>query len=336
MVAFMGGYLVVMRKELDPKRAWPLLPLAVIVVWFANVGRLATLTWIGARISPEWAAGAFHSKAGWLLFCTIALSMVWLTQRVAGRERSPETPASQPAADVNPQQAPEKPASTADFDATDLPPDTALPQATTYYLAPLVATTAVALVTGVFFEPLDRLYGLRALVALGVLSAIGYRFRGLAAGMNVYSLGLGLLTFGLWWWFSVEPSDEAVTRFASQFADLAPLERNAWVVMRVVGSVLTVPICEELAFRGFLMRRVAARQFVALRYQDVSWLAIGVSSALFAVLHGSWLAGAIAGLLYAGLMRWRGKLAEVTVAHMVTNLCVAIQGLAGSDVPYWN
>jgi CAAX prenyl protease-like protein len=99
--------------------------------------------------------------------------------------------------------------------------------------------------------------------------------------------------------------------------------------------VLTVPICEELAFRGFLLRRLSARRFAALDYRAVRWWALVLSSVLFGALHGSWFAGTIAGLLYAGLLRWRGRLAEATVAHMVTNFCLMFGTVALGRLPHW-
>jgi exosortase E/protease (VPEID-CTERM system) len=338
MVAFVGGYLVVMRKELEPRLAWPFLPLAVVVVWLANVGRLAALTWIGARVSRDWAAGAFHSKAGWLLFCAIALSMVWLVQRIAGRAGLPD--GASPSTLRVPQDAATSEGSPAargaPADSSDLAADTPLGRATTYYLAPLVATTGVALITGVFFEPLDRLYGLRVVATLVALVACGYRFRSLFEGVSRYSVGAGLLVFGLWVALRTEPAAETVNQFGEQLAALSPTERSAWLVLRVLGTTLTIPICEELAFRGFLLRRLAKKDFVALNYQRVPWWALAVSSLLFAVLHSSWLAGVVAGAVYGGLVRWRGRLAEATIAHMLTNLCLAVLALSTQSIPYWH
>lgn len=331
MVAFVGGYLVVMRKQLVPQRAWPLLPVALIVVWLANVVRLATLTWIGGRISGQWAAGAFHSKAGWLLFCGVGLSFVWLIQRVAARDPATDGPVSSAVA------GPRSTASSTplSLDATDVPPDAPLDKATSYYLAPLVAATATGLVTGVFFEPLDRLYGLRVIVALGTLYWCGYRFTALRTGFTWQGIGTGVLVFGLWSWLSTPPPEETLQLFADQLNALGPVEKSAWFTLRLLGGVLTVPISEELAFRGFLLRRLSARRFAALDYRAVRWWALVLSSVLFGALHGSWFAGTIAGLLYAGLLRWRGRLAEATVAHMVTNFCLMFGTVAVGRLPHW-
>ena len=59
-----------------------------------------------------------------------------------------------------------------------------------------------------------------------------------------------------------------------------------------------VPLTEELAFRGYLTRRLQAAGFRAVAIGRFSWLSWLVSSALFGVLHGQWLAGAVCGLVY--------------------------------------
>ena len=48
-----------------------------------------------------------------------------------------------------------------------------------------------------------------------------------------------------------------------------------WVAMRVFGSVLVVPVVEELAFRGYLLRRLIDADFEAVspkRFTVVSFV----------------------------------------------------------------
>src|SRR5262249_6002685 len=72
----------------------------------------------------------------------------------------------------------------------------------------------------------------------------------------------------------------------------------AWAAVRVFGSVVTVPIAEELAFRGFLSRRLIAADFWDVPEGRFTWSTWFVSSVLFGLLHGRWLGGTVAGLLY--------------------------------------
>ena len=60
-------------------------------------------------------------------------------------------------------------------------------------------------------------------------------------------------------------------------------------------------IAEELAFRGFLLRRLVAEDFEAVPSGRFTWPALLLSSVAFGALHGSrWIAGTLAGLLRLG------------------------------------
>jgi membrane protease YdiL (CAAX protease family) len=48
-----------------------------------------------------------------------------------------------------------------------------------------------------------------------------------------------------------------------------------------------------------------------------------MSSVLFGVLHGRWLAGTLAGIGYALTLRQRGQFVDAVVAHMTTNALIA-------------
>jgi CAAX prenyl protease-like protein len=87
----------------------------------------------------------------------------------------------------------------------------------------------------------------------------------------------------------------------------------------MVGSVVTVPLAEELAFRGYLTRRLIAADFEDVPLGRFTWLSLLVSLALFGALHGRWLAGTLAGMLYAIALYRRGELADAVVAHATTN-----------------
>ena len=108
-----------------------------------------------------------------------------------------------------------------------------------------------------------------------------------------------------------------------------------WVGVRVLGSVLTVPIAEELAFRGYVLPKLVAYNFATVRPGQYTWVACLVSSILFGVLHGRWLAGTLAGIGYALALRHRGQLADAVVAHMTTNALIATYVLSHQAWSLW-
>ncbi|MGH9677266.1 MAG: CAAX prenyl protease-related protein, partial [Candidatus Acidiferrum sp.] len=118
-------------------------------------------------------------------------------------------------------------------------------------------------------------------------------------------------------------------------ASIASTLRNAplgwaatWLLFRAVGAVVTVPLAEELTFRGFLTRRLISADFDAVPLGRFTWFSFIASSILFGVLHEQWLAGILTGMIYAGVVYRRGKLADAVIAHAATNCVVGLFSLA--------
>jgi CAAX prenyl protease-like protein len=109
-----------------------------------------------------------------------------------------------------------------------------------------------------------------------------------------------------------------------------------WLAFRVVGAVLTVPLAEELAFRGYLARRLMAADFQDVPLGRFSWSSFLLSSALFGALHGAWLAGTLVGMLYAAALARRGFLMDAILAHAATNGLLAAYVLVTRDWSLWS
>ena len=101
-----------------------------------------------------------------------------------------------------------------------------------------------------------------------------------------------------------------------------------WLAARAIGSVIIVPVAEELAFRGYLTRRLIAADFQAVPEGRFTWPSFLLSSLLFGLLHQRWLAGTVAGMAYALAYYRRGKLIDAIWAHAMTNLSITISVFA--------
>jgi CAAX prenyl protease-like protein len=101
-----------------------------------------------------------------------------------------------------------------------------------------------------------------------------------------------------------------------------------------LGSVLVVPLAEELAFRGFLLRRLIQAEFTEVAPAQASLLAMLASSLAFGLLHQNVLGGVAAGLCFA-LAQRRGGLGDAALAHAVANLGVAIFALGFGRWDLW-
>jgi CAAX prenyl protease-like protein len=163
-------------------------------------------------------------------------------------------------------------------------------------------------------------YALR--MALGVLTlALLWRAYGdlhwLAPGALVAcSAGLAL---GVLWLVSGWP-----------FPHEAPVPGTGggWLVVRAIGFSTVVPLVEELAFRGYLLRVLQNRRFEVVPYRSGPWWAVLISSVVFGALHERWLAATAAGALYALLQIRSGRLRDAILAHAATNATLAALALA--------
>jgi CAAX prenyl protease-like protein len=149
------------------------------------------------------------------------------------------------------------------------------------------------------------------------------------------ALALGGLVFLIW--IGLEPlAGSAHTGQPQPLAHASALVRITWLAVRILGAVITVPIAEELAFRGFLLRRLVSADFESVSWRTFAWVPFLISSIAFGLLHGDrWLAGTIAGMVYAFAMLRRGRIGEAAAAHAVTNALLAIFVLVTGNWQLW-
>jgi exosortase E/protease (VPEID-CTERM system) len=310
VVVFLSAYLVAFRQRFRFPHALLLLPFAIVAVWLFNVVRIVALILIGHAGYPEVALGGFHSKAGWLFFCAVSLGAVWLSQRLIWFARDSHAPIGR----VSNPSAP--------------------------FLLPLLAVVTTSLVSGLFVGDFNYLYPMRVVVGLLVLAWFSQDYidglRQRLGGRRIISwdaLGIGVAVYLLWIGIaSLSASYSPVPKPAALAELQAPLAA-VWIMGRVLGSVLVAPLVEELAFRGFLLRRVVASDFTKVSYEQWHWPAVLISSLAFAALHQQWLGGLVAGFSYAYAQKRRGLLSDAIVAHGVTNALIAAQVLLGD---YWS
>jgi CAAX prenyl protease-like protein len=194
----------------------------------------------------------------------------------------------------------------------------------------------VAMLTGAFSAGVDYLYPLRVLAVASVLWYCRSVYRPELVRPSAFAFLVGVLVFAFWvaldrWIPQPKPADSVGTSLSTMPFALA----GVWMVFRIVGSVVTVPIAEELAFRGYLMRFLGSN-FADAQRPVFAIIPFVVSSLLFGALHGRWLAGTLAGMCYAWAYYQRGRLADAIAAHAVTNLLLVAAAIATSDWSLWS
>lgn len=304
--AVLAAYLVLCRRSVRWPNVLLLFPIGTAVMWGANVLRIVALVLVGAWGWPGLAVGGFHSQAGWIALNAAGLGLVALARRSPFFERTAAGPV----------------------------PATTNPAAP--YLVPELAIVATSMVTGIFAAGFDALYPARigaALVALWAYRRSWGRPSPVAVGPAV---GVGVAVFALW--MALEPAAPGSAGGSALRSWLAGLPRGlawSWLALRVIGSVAVVPLAEELAFRGYLTRRLIAADFDRVPPGQFSWPSFLGSSLAFGLLHGRWLAGTLAGMAYALAYHRRRSLGEAVLAHATTNALIAAVVLATGDPSLW-
>jgi exosortase E/protease (VPEID-CTERM system) len=305
MLAFGVMWLLIFRRDFRFPHALLLLPLGMAAIWILNCVRLILLILIGVWGAPGIAMGGFHSQAGWIAFVTLAVSSAIVWQRVPWA-------LAHPAVRVR--------------DENHTAP----------YLLPFLAILGAGMIAQAFSDGLEWLYPLRVVAAVCVLWAYRRSYRELPWRPHWDALWLGTLVVLIWIGADFAWGTHLRAPMPTALAAAPRLWRTGWIVSRVLGAVLTVPIAEELAFRGFLLRRLVSADFVRVDFRVWTPLALVGSSAAFALMHGNrWPAALAAGLIYAWAMHRSGSLGTAVTAHATSNLLLAGVVLITGDWSYW-
>lgn len=124
-----------------------------------------------------------------------------------------------------------------------------------------------------------------------------------------------------------------------QYDPVGTVEANRiplYMVLRILVSVLLVPVVEELFWRGFLMRILIRTNFLSVPMGAWARDAFWITAVLFAIEHGAyWDVGLAAGIIYnAWIVRTR-SLADAILAHAVTNGLLAVYVIVLGQWQYW-
>ncbi len=111
----------------------------------------------------------------------------------------------------------------------------------------------------------------------------------------------------------------------------------AWsfVLVRVLGLVVLVPIAEELFWRGFLLRYFIDERWESLPLGTFTIKSCILVTLLFTLAHPEWLAAAIYCLLLNALLYRKKQLWPCIVAHSVSNLVLAIYVITTANWWLW-
>ncbi len=317
MLVVAAGWLFFARRELRWQRAVWLVPIALGAIWILNLIRIAALIAIGDAGHAELALNGFHSEAGWIFFNAVAIGFLMAAQNIAWLRKP-----SAIAVERNASSSGER----------------ALAEA---YLMPFLAITATSLVTRALSSGFEMLYPLRLVVGLIVLWHFRAMYRKIDWRMSWLGPAAGGFVFVVWIAASHFTAPTAAAVFAADnlaagLDFLAPWQRVLWLAARVLAAVIVVPLAEELAFRGYLARRVVSAEVATVPYARLGTVAVLTSAVAYGLMGGRmFLAGTLAGIVFALVARARNRLGEAVVAHATANLLLAAWVLFRGDYLLW-
>lgn len=309
ILAFCAAWLIFFREDYRFPRALLLIPAGVLLVFALNVIRIAVLVLIGNAGHPNIAVFGFHSQAGWISFNAVACGLVFISRRSRwlvgpGVERM-ASPAAVPTA--NP---------------------------TAAYLVPFLAVLAAGMISRASSGRFETWYVLRLLAGGAALAAYWPQLRGIDWRFSWRALAAGLAVFGLW----LGASHLLLTpqRAPIALAAMSAAHRALWIAGRVATAVLVLPLAEELAYRGYLLRRLVAADFEAVSFAAVGWIPVLVTALAFGVLDGAlWPAGIAAGIVFAILLIRTRRMGEAVAAHTLANALIGASVLLCHQWQLW-
>ncbi len=294
--AFMAIYAVLTRDTLRQARYWALVyPAALLASWMFNVVRISLLILIGEYVSPTLAVDGFHSFAGWLFFTILALGILAVVQGMRGLHRGDDLRSS-PA------------------DMVPVRQDPAISQ-----IVPFIVLMLSGLIAQTFWQHPELGYPLQVLSVVLILWIFRKPFLALTWRLDPVAIGVGILVGAGWLWTAGESTPLAGLEL------LTPMTLGLWVICRVIGTSILVPIVEEAFFRGYLLNWM-----MRVNHWPVL-VSVALSSLAFALLHGRILEAGLAGLLLAWVRLRRDRLGDAIIAHVIANSIIAIAALMSGD-----
>lgn len=302
---FVTLYLWLFRTELRFPRALLLYPLGIAASAALNVVRIALLLILGIEGQPDLAVGGFHSHAGWVMFTAVALGIIAVARRVSWFNRAP--------------------AAVFHGTAAPLPPLRRDPVAAR--ILPFAVFMLTAVVAPAISENPALFYPIRVLLLVAAVALVWPALRGIVWRIAPLAWVAGAAIGVMWVAIPVAPSDAPPPYGALSGAMLA-----VWFVFRGIGTVILVPLVEELFFRDYLETRLRGAAPAAHAPLWRSVVAMLVTAGLFAALHDRWAEAFLAGIVFSLLLRRTGRIADAIAAHAMANLIVFAVAVATGNL----
>jgi exosortase E/protease (VPEID-CTERM system) len=290
--AFVGTYLWICRSHFRFPQAFFLFPIAALSIWVLNAARIAALILVGSYDANA-AVKGFHSVAGWIVFNFVIIGVIWLSSHSSAFTKAQEPSASRG-------------------------------NEVSGFIVPAVVLYGTSLVTsaqGFGFELSRSLVALSVLIALWCYRSTLYS---LVWKPSRFCILAGTAIFAIVLLTSASGTVEALPLATFHESH----SHQLLFFLFCLSGVLAIPIAEELAFRGYLARKLVSSEVETVGFNQFTYLSFLGSSLAFGLAHGNWIAATLAGMAFAAVMYRRGLLSDAICAHVCCNGLLLFFGLA--------
>ena len=214
-----------------------------------------------------------------------------------------------------------------------------------FLLLPLAILIISSLVIKAFTADFQWLYPIPVAVVGWFLFTKRKKLEYILYPPSLKSILMGILIF-IAWIYLIPADDSKSMNFYNEIL-LKPIGISLlWLLSRIIGAVIIVPIAEELAFRGFIQPHLSLFFEESLIWSRLN-IVIGrkkllctvssliVTSILFGILHSTIIAGTIAGFGYGIIFLQRKRLIDPIMAHGVTNGLLGVYIIYYGNWSYW-
>ena len=298
----LAAYCLMERYSLELKKSLWIIPLAGFGMFTLNSLRIAILIAIGDQYSPDLAMNGFHSVAGWFnLLIVLSLSLLILNNSFFFKK-----------------------ANIKEAIANDKTP----------LLYPLMSIIFISLIIKIFTPNFNWLYPIPILVATVVIIYLRKYLIRIIQPPSWISVVTGIFAF-LLWVIIIPVNMEDSNNFYSNISSVSFFIAFIWIIFRVIGAAIIIPISEELVFRGFIQSELTKIIDNSILKKISTPLSLIITSILFGILHSEIIAGISAGMLFGISYLYRRKIIDAIVSHSTANLLLSLFVIYTGQWSYW-
>lgn len=303
-VALLLTMLWLERRNLYLWRASALVVAAAGVAFVLNALRLAVLFYIGDKWSSDIAENGFHANFGVVALILVVCGFATAIRRIADRRQPIDV--GMPIVIAERLER----------------PDVRL-------IYPTMAIIGASLLFGMVTGAFNWAYPAPMVIGLWLLWRLRLPPVEADWSMTVLPVAAGFVVFHLWT-AMIAPDPAASQQYSDTLVGASPLISVPWLAARLMGSILVVPITEELTFRGFLLPWLSDRLAGVLPWYGRQALAFATTAIGFGLMHAQIGAGMMAGLCFGLVYLRRRSVRDAILAHATTNvlLCAYAVGWA--------